>query len=78
MYFQDAVSNNFIHCTTAAPGGALQIGFFNTAPVIQPTNAIAGAVFVANAGAAVNVASTFDGYTIAQLVTAVRSLGLAA
>jgi len=35
MYFQDSASNNFIHCKTASPGGALQMGFFNSTPVAQ-------------------------------------------
>jgi len=42
MYFQDSASNNFIHCKTASPGGALQIGFFNAAPVVKPAPTASG------------------------------------
>ena len=39
-------------------------------------SAFSAATFVANAGTAVNDASTFDGYTIRQVVAALRGLGL--
>lgn len=52
-----------------------KIGAYNTTPVVQPTTAGAAAAFTANAGTAVNDASTFDGYTIPQIVKALRNLG---
>jgi hypothetical protein len=55
-----------------------QIGFYGTAPIAKPTTAVAAAAFVANAGTAVNDASTFGGYTLGKLVTALKSLGLLA
>lgn len=55
-----------------------KLGFWNATPIVQPTTAVAAAAFVANAGTAVNDASTFDGYTIKQVVKALRNEGLLA
>jgi hypothetical protein len=64
--------------TKIATSTAQKIGFWNATPIIQPTTAVAAATFVANAGTAVNDASTFDGYTIQQVVRALRNAGLLA
>ena len=53
-----------------------KISFWNATPIVQPTTAVAAAAFVANTGTAVNDASTFDGYTMAQVVKALRNAGL--
>ena len=54
-----------------------KIGFWNTTPIVQPTTAVAEAAFVENAGGTVvNVDSTFGGYTLQQIVQALRNLGL--
>ncbi len=55
-----------------------KIAFFNSTPIVQPTTAVAAATFVAGAGTAVNDASTFDSYTIKQVVKALRNLGVLA
>lgn len=56
-----------------------KIAFFNDTPIVQPTTAIAEATFVENAGGtAVNVDSTFGGYTLQQVVQALQDLGLLA
>ncbi len=55
-----------------------KIGFWNVAPIVQPTTAVASATFVVNAGTAVNTLSTFDGYKIDQVVKALRNLGILA
>jgi hypothetical protein len=55
-----------------------KLGFWNATPIVQPTTAVAAAAFVASAGTAVNDASTFDGYTIKQVVKALRNEGLLA
>lgn len=55
-----------------------RLGFWNATPIVQPTTAIAAAAFVANTGTAVNDASTFDGYTMRQVVKALRDMGLLA
>lgn len=53
-------------------------GWWNATPVVQPTTAIVGAAITANAGTAVNDASTFAGYTIGQVVAALRLIGILA
>jgi hypothetical protein len=55
-----------------------KIGFYNATPIVQVTTAVAAGTFVANTGTAVNDASTFDGYTLKQIVKALRNLGLLA
>lgn len=55
-----------------------KIAFWGATPIVQPTTAYAAATFVANAGTAVNDASTFDGYTMKQVVAALRGIGLLA
>jgi hypothetical protein len=56
-----------------------KIGFYNATPVVQPTTGVAEAAFVENSGGtAVNVDSTFGGYTIQQVVKALQTLGLLA
>jgi hypothetical protein len=54
------------------------LGFWNATPIAQPTTAVASASVVANSGTAINDASTFDGYTLAQVVRALRNAGLLA
>ena len=68
-----------IKCTSLY-ADATTIGFYAkvAAPTAQPTTSIGSAAFVVSVGTAVNDASTFDGYTIKQIVTALRSLGLLA
>ena len=56
-----------------------KLGFWNTTPIIQPTTGVAAATFVANTSA--NPAfkeSTYDGYTVSQVVKALRNVGLLA
>jgi hypothetical protein len=55
-----------------------KLGFWNATPIVQPTTGVSSATFVANAGTTVNDASTFDGYTVAQVVKALRNTGLLA
>jgi hypothetical protein len=57
---------------------AQKIGFWNATPIVQPTTAVAAATFVVGAGTAVNTASTFDGYTLSQIVKALRNTGILA
>jgi hypothetical protein len=49
-----------------------------TINLARETTAVASATFVANSGTAVNDASTFDGYTIAQVVKTLKNRGLLA
>lgn len=55
-----------------------KIGFWNKTPIVQPTTAVTAGTFVANTGTAINTASTFDGYTLGKVVTALRNIGLLA
>jgi hypothetical protein len=57
---------------------AQKLGFWNTAPNIQPTTAITAASFTANTSAIADDSATFDGYTIGQVVAALRRAGLLA
>jgi len=52
------------------------LGFYGSIPIVKPTTSIAGATLVVNTGTAINSASTFDGYTIAQVVNSLKQLGL--
>ncbi len=55
-----------------------KIGFWNTVPIIQPTTAVAAATFLTNTSLIANDSATFDGYTIGQIVKALRNIGLLA
>ena len=52
------------------------MGFWGATAIARPTVAVAAAAFVANAGVAVNDLSTFDGYTLKQVVKALRNIGI--
>jgi len=69
----DTVTGIKIGTTTAQ-----KLSFWNATPIVQPTTAVASAVFVVGAGTAVNTASTFDGYTLAKVVKALRNTGILA
>jgi hypothetical protein len=56
-----------------SPSGPIAV--FGTGGSIQATTSGALATFAANSGTTVNSASTFDGYTIAQVVKALRNYG---
>lgn len=54
-----------------------KFGVYGTAPVAQQTTALTPvSVFVAGSGNAVKDDSTFDGYTLKQIVKALRNLGI--
>lgn len=61
-------------------GGEVRIGFFSEAatPVAQPTTAIAPATINHIGGTTIGANDEFDGYTVAQVVKALRDLGLLA
>jgi hypothetical protein len=50
----------------------------NVIKLYQETTGVAAATFAANTGTAVNDASTFDGYTLNQVIKALRNLGILA
>jgi len=55
-----------------------KIGLYTAAPVAQATTGIAAAVYVSGAGGNIKEDCTFDGYTVAQVVKALRDIGLLA
>jgi hypothetical protein len=56
-----------------------KLGIWGKTPIIQPTSSIAESVFIENAGGVtINDNSTFDGYTLRQVVKALRDIGLLA
>jgi hypothetical protein len=65
-----------IQCQTIGVDSCM--GFFNAAPVAQPTIATTAATRVAVAGTVANIGDTYDGYTLAKVVKALRNLGILA
>lgn len=55
-----------------------KFGFWNATPIVQPTTAIAAATFVSNTSLIADDSATFDGYTLGQVVKALRNAGLLA
>jgi hypothetical protein len=81
LTFSDETNIAFNTSTGTKIGTATsqKLSFYNSTPIVQPTTAVAEAAFVENAGGtAVNVDSTFGGYTIQQIVKALQNLGLLA
>ena len=73
----DAVNMEFNTSTGTKIGTATtqKIGFWNAAPIVQPTTAVASATRTGGGGTALTDSDTFDGYTIAQVVKALRNMG---
>jgi hypothetical protein len=78
------VSNavNFVfNATTGTKLGtetSQKIAFWNTTPIVQPTTAVAAATVSHVGGAAISENDTIGGYTLAQIVQALRNLGILA
>ncbi len=62
--------------TTYFSYGNAGISFFGETPVPQQDSSLSDASFVQNAGTAFNSASTFDGYTVGDIVDALQAYGL--
>ena len=58
--------------------GTDTVGFYGATKVAQPTTAVTAATFAANTSGIADDTATFDGYTIGQVVKALRNLGLLA
>jgi hypothetical protein len=52
-----------------------KLGFWNATPIVQPTTSVAGATRVGGGGTTLTDTDTFDGYTVAQIVKALRNMG---
>lgn len=55
-----------------------KIGLWNATPIVQPTTGVASSTRVGGAGTTVTDTDTFDGYTLAQVVKALRNIGILA
>lgn len=55
-----------------------KLALWNATPIVQPTTAVAAATFVTNTSLIANDTATFDGYTIGQVVKALRNIGILA
>jgi hypothetical protein len=74
-------ANIVIDTTTGTKIGtstSQKIGLWNATPIVQPTTSVAAAAFVANSGPNIHQTSTFDGYTVEQVVKALRNIGILA
>jgi hypothetical protein len=78
----DIANGNFRFGTTTGTkiGTATteKFAFWNATPIVQPTTAVAAAAFVSNTSLIANDTATFDGYTIGQVVKALRNTGILA
>ena len=55
-----------------------KLAFWNATPIAQPTTAVTAATLVSGGGTALTNTDTFDGYTLQQVVKALRDAGLLA
>lgn len=60
------------------PSASKKFSLWNATPIVQPTTAVAAATFVTNTSLIANDTATFDGYTIGQVVKALRNIGVLA
>jgi hypothetical protein len=76
----DAVNIQIATTTGSKIGTATtqKIGFWNTTPIVQPTTSVAAATIVNGVGTNALQDDTYDGYTIAKVVKALRNAGLLA
>jgi hypothetical protein len=51
------------------------LGLWGVTPIVQPTTAVAAATRVGGGGTTVTDTDTFDGYTLSQIVKALRNIG---
>lgn len=78
--FTDSVNIAFSP-TTGTKIGTLttqKFGFWNTTPITQPTTAVGSSTHAPLGGTTIQTSDTFDGYTLQQVVKALRNIGLLA
>jgi hypothetical protein len=80
LTFADAVDMVFNTTTGTKIGTATtqKIGFWNATPIVQPTTAVAASTLTSNGGTTLTSTDTIDGYTLLQVVKALRNTGLLA
>ena len=61
-----------------ATAATQKIAFWGANPIVQPTTAITAATYASVSGSFVKASDTFDGYSIGQVVKALRNEGLLA
>jgi hypothetical protein len=64
--------------TKLGTSASQKIGIWNATPIVQPTTAISSSTFVTNTSGIIDNTATWDGYTIGQVVKALRNTGLLA
>lgn len=64
--------------TIIATANSQKLGFWGATPIVQPTTAVAAATLVSNGGTTLTDTDSFDGYTLKQIVKALRIAGLLA
>lgn len=77
----DDANNIQIGTTTGTKIGTAttqKLSFWNATPIVQPTTSIASATLASLGGTALTDTDTFDGYTLKQIVKALRNSGLLA
>jgi hypothetical protein len=72
IYF-DTVTGTKIGAATSQ-----KLAFWNKTPIVQPTTAVGSATRAGSGGTNLTSNTTFDGYTLAQVVLALRNVGLLA
>ena len=55
-----------------------KIGLWNATPIVQPTTGVGAATLVGGGGTNITDTDTFDGYTLKQIVKALRNIGVLA
>lgn len=81
IYMEDAKDFSFSGTTGSkiGQGTSEKFAFWGTTPIIQPTTSVGSATFSSpGAGSAIKTDDTFDGYTLQQVVKALRNTGLLA
>lgn len=75
-------ATNFVLNTTTGTkigtGTTQKIGFWNATPIVQPTTAVAASTLTSNGGTTLTSTDTIDGYTLLQVVKALRNTGIIA
>lgn len=74
----DDAKNIVLNTTTGTKIGTAtsqKLGLWNATPVVQPTTAVTAAAFTANSSGIADDTATFGGYTIGQIVAALKAIG---
>jgi len=80
LQFTDA-NDIYFGTTTGSKIGSIsteKLAFWGATPIVKPTTSVTASTFVSNTSLLANDTATFDGYTIGQIVKALRNMGLLA